>query len=97
MTDSQTLNLDSRVQRKADLPWKQLGDTVVLLDLVSGDFLELDDVGSWIWNTLDGSRTLAEHAGALAREYGIDNDTARSDLIGFVGDLRDKGLIDRVA
>jgi len=97
MADLRTLNLDSRVQRKADLPWKQLGDTVVLLDLVSGDFLELDDVGSWIWNRLDGSQTLADHADALAREYGIDADTARSDLIGFVGDLRDKGLIDRVA
>jgi hypothetical protein len=97
MADSDNLNLKSRIQRKAGLPWKQLDDTVVVLDLNSGDFLELNEIGCWIWKTLDGSRTLAEHADALASEYEIPIDTARSDIIEFVGELCSKGLADRIA
>ena len=87
---------NSRVQRKADVPWKQLDETVVILDLASGDFFELDEVAGHIWKALDGAATLAEIGQALATEYGIANDTALSDVMAFVGDLWDKGVVVRV-
>jgi len=97
MNSPSTPELHARVSRKDEVPWKVLDDTIVILDLTEGDFFELDDVGCWIWQRLDGVRTLEDHARALAEEYGIDIETARSDIVAFVADLDSKGLIVFVA
>ncbi len=93
MPDAQTIPLESVVRRNDEVPWKVLDDTVVVLDLNSGDFFELDDVGCRIWQALDGAKTLEQHAQSLVAEYGIDVDTARSDVIGFVAELDTMGLL----
>lgn len=93
MSAPSTLDLNARVRRKDDVPWKILDDTVVILDLSGGDFFELDDVGCRIWKALDGVLTLEDQAQALVAEYGIDIEAARSDVIAFVTDLTDKGLV----
>jgi hypothetical protein len=96
MASSSTLTPDSRVERKADVPWKRLEDSVMILDLASGDFFELDELGSRIWRDLDGARTLAEQARVIADEYGVALETACSDVIEFVTELDAKGLVTRI-
>ena len=93
MSPPSTPDLNSRVQRREDVPWKVLDDTVIILDLKEGDFFELDEVAARIWNGLDGVRTIEELARALVDQYGIDIETARSDVIAFVSDLYAKGLV----
>ena len=93
MSDSPAPHLESRVRRKDDVPWKKLDDLVVVLDLSSGDFFELDEVASLLWNALDGARTLAGHAQMLVDVYGIDVESARSDVIAFISELDSKGLV----
>jgi hypothetical protein len=95
MHDSPDFDLDSRLRRREDVPWKQLEDTVLLLDLTNGDFFELDPVGARIWMGLDGERMLGELALALAEEYEVAVETARSDVLAFVIDLYSKGLVVR--
>ena len=93
MVGASQLSLDSRVQRREDVPWKTLDGVVMLLDLASGDFFELDDVGSRIWEGLDGRRTVADQAAVVADAYDVSLERARSDVIAFLADLDAKGLI----
>jgi hypothetical protein len=88
-----TIDLESRVRRKADIPWKELEDTIVLLDLSSGDFFELDEVGARIWSALDGALTLRELAAALGREYQASANEIESDVVRFVTDLHARDLV----
>jgi hypothetical protein len=88
-----TPDLNSRVQRREDVPWKVLDDIILILDLKEGDFFELDEVGGRIWKGLDGVQMIEDQAQALVDEYGIDIETARSDVIAFVSDLYAKGLV----
>lgn len=97
MSDSQTLTLESVVRRNDEIPWKTLDDRVVVLDLASGDFFELDEVGCRIWQALDGVQSLEQHAQRLVSEFGIDADTARSDVVAFVSELDGMGLVVRTA
>lgn len=88
-----SIHSESRVQRTDAVPWKQLDDTVVVLDLITGDFFELDEIGARIWLALDGTRSLRELAADLAREYEASADQIRSDVIAFVADLHTRALI----
>ena len=93
MDSMATVSFESRVRRKPDIPWKQLEGTIVVLDLTSGDFFELDEIGSRIWLGLDGARSLADLAGDLAREYDAPLDQIGSDIIAFVSDLNGRALV----
>lgn len=87
-----TLSGGSRVARKANLPWKILEDVGLVLDLDTGDYYELDEVGLVIWQALDGDRTLAECARAIASSYTVAEDVAERDVQEFVEELLDRRL-----
>jgi hypothetical protein len=95
MNDSDEIELHSRFERREDVPWREIDDTILLLDLTNGDFFELDTVGAAIWRGLDGARTLGELAQGLAAEYEVAVETIGSDIIAFVTDLRAKNLVRR--
>lgn len=89
-------DLESRVQRKPGIPWKRLEAEAVILDLESGDYFELDELGCRIWEALDGEQTLAAHAESIAREYEVEPELVRSDLMAFVAELFARGLVERL-
>jgi hypothetical protein len=90
------IDLESRVRRREGMPWRQLDDVVMVLDVESGDFFELDEVGGRIWLGLDGEHTLDEQARALADAYAIELDRARGDVLEFVTELCSRRLVSRV-
>jgi hypothetical protein len=51
----------------------------------------LNDVGSWVWEHLDGRR-LDELAAGISSEFEIDAEQARKDAEAFVEQLLEAGL-----
>lgn len=90
---SQTLNPESRVVRRMGVPWKELDNTGIVLDLTSGDYFELDEVGVAIWRSLDGNKTLAECAKEIASSYAIAPEVVEPDVQAFAEELLRKNLI----
>ena len=66
----------------------------VLLDLNNGDFFELDEVGSRLWEGFDGTHTVDEQATALAETHDVAVARACSDTIAFASELHGKGLVE---
>ena len=54
---------------------------------------ELDEVASFIWRQIDGSRTVADIGTCLAGEYGIDAGEAAADVADALEPLVEDGLI----
>lgn len=67
------------------------GDIFVAVD---DEAFELAESAGFIFTTIDGKRSLAETAGCLAAEYGIEEAEAYEDTCEFVSWLRDQKLID---
>jgi len=81
-----TINHDDVVSR-------ELEGEAVMLNLESGVYFGLDEVGTRIWALIqeDGSlRTVFE---AMRREYDVAPATLESDLVRLVDELRVKGLV----
>lgn len=54
----------------------------------------LNAAGSFVWGLLDGRRTLAEVAVAVADRFRVDAERATADVTRFLSSLRDRGLVE---
>jgi len=53
----------------------------------------LNEIGSAVWERIDGRRTLAEILDGIVDEYDITREQALGDLEQFVSALRDQGMV----
>jgi hypothetical protein len=53
----------------------------------------LNEIGSAVWERIDGRRTLAEILDGIVEEYDITREQALGDLEQFVSALRDQGMV----
>jgi hypothetical protein len=65
----------------------------VLLDLASGTYFGLNDVGTRIWQLLEAGKPLPHIADALAEEYEVSREQAVHDAEALVTELRQRGLL----
>jgi hypothetical protein len=66
----------------------------VILDLEGRKVMGLNPVGSFVWGLLDGRRTEAEIAAAVAARFDIATERALADVSAFLSSLVARGLID---
>ena len=53
----------------------------------------LNEIGSLIWERIDGQRTVGQILQAVLEAYEIDSDRARGDMLGFLSSLQDHGMV----
>jgi hypothetical protein len=88
-----TLSLDATVQVPEDVVFRELDGQAVVLNLDSGIYFGLDEVGTRIWQLIDEHRSLRRAWEALQTEFDAPSAQLEADLIAFVDHLRAKGLV----
>lgn len=73
-----------------------LDDEVVILNLATGTYFGLNEVGSTIWETLARPRTILELRDAVAREFAVSTEAAERDVRALVDGLIEAGLLTRI-
>lgn len=68
----------------------------IIINLASGMYYSLDEVGGAVWSLLERGHSLEEGAAAIAARYGIGEERARADIRRLVGELHDEGLVVRL-
>ena len=81
-------------RKNPTVKWKPTGRTGVLLNLQTGDYFELDEVGVSIWKLLDGKTSQDELVRKLARSYRAEASTVKKDVTRFLSELKKKKLIE---
>jgi hypothetical protein len=88
-----TVSLETRVRPAADVLFRQLGGEAVLLNLATGSYFGLNEVGARIWALLAGGATLAASLAILSAEYDASAEQLRIDLLALVEELVGNGLL----
>jgi hypothetical protein len=70
-----------------------LDGQAAILNLNSGTYYGLDEVGATVWRMLKNPRRVGEICDALIESYEVDAARCARDLIGLLGELEDQGLI----
>ena len=84
---------DQRLTVPDDVLSRVLDDEAVLLDLASGTYFGLNEVGTEIWQLIAEGRTVAEVRAALLERFEVDEATVQADLERLVGELSERGLV----
>jgi hypothetical protein len=80
-------------RQRARVVAQQAASKWVLLDVDSGRYYALDDVGGRIWSLCDGSRTVAQIAEVVGDEYDVAGAAVQEDVVAFVSELASESLL----
>lgn len=76
-----------------DVMFRVLGDEAVLLNLATGTYFGLDDVGTRMWQLMSEHGSTDKVIEALMDEYEVDEALLQSDLNKLIKNLVDNGLV----
>jgi len=70
-----------------------LDNEAVLVLPDKGKVKVLNQVGARIWELIDGTRSVRDIAAIICTEYEVEQAQAEADVLAFVTDLENKGVI----
>jgi len=71
----------------------ELGEEFVILNLKTGTYYGLEEVGARIWNIIQEPQTVQTIRSELLKEYNVDEDRCHKDLMNVLRKLEGEGLI----
>lgn len=93
-----TLQLENVYRRIDDVVCRRVGNESILVPIRQNvgdlDYIyTLSPVATFIWNLLDGTRSLQQIVEAVCDEYDVSTDQATSDVAELVSDLSKVSLV----
>lgn len=79
-----------------DVPFSRIQDEIILMDVQGGEYINLDAIGSRIWDLLATTPELDELTRILLDEYQVEPEQCRAEIAEFLDDLLARGLICQV-
>jgi Coenzyme PQQ synthesis protein D (PqqD) len=81
-TPSPSFPLDERtlITRSTELIIAPVHDETVMMDIQSGHYYGLDDIGSEIWRRLEAPRTFGDLVDSLVADYDADRSVIAEDV-----------------
>lgn len=87
------MDLNTRVRIPPHIMTRRVGEDVVVLDLQSGIYFGLDDVGVRVWGLLEKGETVGAAITAITEAYDVAPETVRPDVCELVQELLDRRLL----
>ena len=73
------------------------GNTVIILELESGNYLEANDTGKRILNLIHTKKNKQEIISLLATEYDTPTDVIENDVDLFLNELIEAGILEQIS
>lgn len=83
----------THIELSEEVAFRELSGQGVLLDLASGMYFGLNEVGARLWALLAEDGSLDHAAQRLEREFDVAPDVLRADLSQLLGEMQAKGLV----
>ncbi len=82
-----------KIKVSGDVVFRILGDEAVLLNLATGIYFGLDDVGTRMWQLMCEHGSGEKVIEAMLKEYEVERTVLQGDLDKLVKDLVQQGLV----
>ena len=87
------VSLDASVQIPDDIIFRDLDGEAIILNLASGIYFGLDEVGTRVWMLLAGSSSIRRVIEVMTDEYDVAPAVLERDVLELVSQLADKALL----
>ena len=94
-------DMGRRYRRSPNMVYRQIEAESLLVPIKSnvgdmGFIYNLNDVGTFIWDRLDGENQLGDITNQIVEEFDVSPEEAQEDLLHFTGQLKKIGAIEAV-
>lgn len=92
------MNSKTVLKRSDNIIFRKIEGVYVLLPMSAsaGDveyIYNLNEIGSSIWEKIDGTKTFKDILGELMNEYAGNHETIRKETVEFINDMKESKLI----
>jgi len=91
------LPASGQIRVHPDVVWRDVDGEIVLLNVVTGQYFGLDDVGSRVWLLLqqdkDAGTPVATLQDRILADFDVDRPTLEADLAALIAQLLEQQLI----
>jgi hypothetical protein len=92
------VSLKSIPSRSPSIVTRKTGNEYVLVPIANNiadmnSVYTLNETGAFIWEHIDGKRSVGELIDAVTAEYDIDKETASADVFSLINNLKDYLII----
>ena len=93
------MDIDNILKRREDIVFRKIEDSYVLIPMTASaeevEYLfNLNEIGSAIWEKIDGCKSIQDILNELFSEYEGDRKTIEAEAIEFINDLKEAKLIE---
>jgi hypothetical protein len=89
------ITADTLLVRNHALVSAPMGSDVAMMDMDSGKYFVLQEVAAFVWSRLAEPSTAAELCAALVQRYDVTAERCRAEVLPFLQNAHDKGLLRR--
>jgi hypothetical protein len=84
----------STVMVAKDVLYCDMAGEVAILNLKDENYYVLKDMGVIIWNLIQKPNTIKKVLEVIVKEYAVEQEECKQDLMELIQDLLDKGLVE---
>lgn len=92
---STTGELEDQYTHADGVEWTRSGDQVVIVDIANNSYHILNGVGAFIWQALGDDAGVGEIVEVMAEHFDVPPEQAREDVVKFLNDSVEQGLLVR--
>ena len=86
--------LTKKYRKNEDFVYRKIQDETILVPIKDnvgdmGSIYNLNEVGAFIWEHLDGEKRLLDIKNMIVKEFEVSSEEAEEDLVAFVIELRE--------
>ena len=87
------VNIDSVITKNTEIDDTDLDGEKVMMNLDKGQYFMMNEVGSRIWELIEGNTPIVNIIATLTNEYDVDEETCENTVMEFLGRLKNADLI----
>ncbi|MDJ0616030.1 MAG: PqqD family peptide modification chaperone [Calothrix sp. MO_192.B10] len=89
-----TISSHSIIVVSQEQVFSNLSEDAIILDMKSGTYYGLDEVGASIWNLIQQPKTVEEIKKAMLEEYEVEPEQCEQGILALLEELAVQGLIE---
>ena len=88
-----TLSAQMQVRRIEDVLDTEIDDQTVMMDIEQGSYFGLNETGTRIWALLAEPILIGDLCDRLMEEFEVPREQCEQQVVGFLGHLMERGLL----
>lgn len=87
------ISADNVVRQIEDIVASDIDDEKVMMSIEKGCYYGLDPIGSRVWELIETPTRVSDLVDALLLKFDVDRQTCEQDVLAFLEELHDAGIL----